>query len=116
MIRMKTADTVPAHPRMLRRSTADLSSQQLPEMTSCRWAIAANAVAQQRDRDRDSFMQIYDHFAPRIVRYLQGLMTCHLRLISFPSCRPHIELQTRGVNVRELEKNTVISSLHLKDS
>ncbi len=35
------------------------------------WAQLMEAVAQQRDRD--SFMQIYDYFAPRLKHYLMGL-------------------------------------------
>lgn len=35
------------------------------------WATQMHAVASRRDRD--SFMRIYDHFAPRVRRYLQGL-------------------------------------------
>ncbi len=35
------------------------------------WIEEVAAVA--RQRDRDSFMRIYDHFAPRLLRYLTGL-------------------------------------------
>lgn len=35
------------------------------------WAREMNAVA--LARDRTSFMRIYDYFAPRVLRYLQGL-------------------------------------------
>lgn len=35
------------------------------------WTARMEAVAQ--CRDRDSFMHIYDHFAPRVRHYLQGL-------------------------------------------
>lgn len=35
------------------------------------WAQEMSAVA--RRRDRDSFMRIYDHFVPRVLRYLRGL-------------------------------------------
>lgn len=35
------------------------------------WAVLVEAVA--RRRDRDSFLHIYDHFAPRLRRYLHGL-------------------------------------------
>lgn len=35
------------------------------------WSQAMSAVAGRRDRQ--SFMRIYDHFMPRVLRYLQGL-------------------------------------------
>ncbi|MGN2243294.1 sigma-70 family RNA polymerase sigma factor [Frateuria sp. GZRR33] len=35
------------------------------------WAVLVEAVA--RRRDRDSFLRIYDYFAPRLRRYLVGL-------------------------------------------
>ncbi|RMQ49070.1 RNA polymerase sigma factor RpoE [Pseudomonas cichorii] len=35
------------------------------------WIDEVTAVALRKDRD--SFMRIYDHFAPRLMRYLQGL-------------------------------------------
>lgn len=35
------------------------------------WTTQMEAVA--RCRDRDSFMRIYDHFAPRVRRYLLGM-------------------------------------------
>ncbi|GFM88315.1 RNA polymerase sigma factor RpoE [Pseudomonas cichorii] len=35
------------------------------------WIDEVTAVA--RSQDRDSFMRIYDHFAPRLLRYLTGL-------------------------------------------
>lgn len=35
------------------------------------WSVELAAVAQQRDRD--SFMRIYDHFMPRVCLYLRGL-------------------------------------------
>jgi RNA polymerase sigma-70 factor (ECF subfamily) len=41
------------------------------------WAAEVQAVA--RLRDRDSFMRIYDHFAPRLRHYLGGLSGCEGR-------------------------------------
>lgn len=35
------------------------------------WAAQMDRVA--RQRDRDSFMRIYDHFAPRVRQYLKGI-------------------------------------------
>lgn len=35
------------------------------------WAVQMARVA--RQRDRDSFMHIYDHFAPRVRQYLKGI-------------------------------------------
>ena len=37
------------------------------------WAVQMERVA--RQRDRDSFMRIYDHFAPRVRQYLRGIGT-----------------------------------------
>jgi RNA polymerase sigma-70 factor (ECF subfamily) len=41
------------------------------------WSDDVEAIAQLRDRD--AFMRIYDHFAPRLQRYLAGLSGCEGR-------------------------------------
>ncbi len=38
------------------------------------WSDDVEAIA--RLRDRDAFMRVYDHFAPRLQRYLAGLSGC----------------------------------------
>ena len=45
------------------------------------WAAEVAAVA--RERDRESFMRIYDYFAPRLQRYLAGLSGCEARAEEF---------------------------------
>lgn len=45
-----------------------------PSITSSQPAIwTREMIAVSRSRDRASFMRIYDHFMPRVLRYLQGL-------------------------------------------
>lgn len=41
------------------------------------WSDDVEAIA--RLRDRDAFMRVYDHFAPRLQRYLAGLSGCEGR-------------------------------------
>lgn len=45
--------------------------QRPPSAARHDWAVLVDAVACRRDRD--SFLRIYDYFAPRLRRYLQGL-------------------------------------------
>ncbi|NAT40523.1 RNA polymerase subunit sigma, partial [Pseudomonas syringae pv. actinidifoliorum] len=53
------------------RTFCHLSIPHSDSTTSRLWIDEVTAVA--RQRDRDSFMRIYDHFAPRLLRYLTGL-------------------------------------------
>ena len=54
------------------RTWRKVSSQANPDKSDARfWSDQMAAVASRRDRD--SFMRIYDHFAPRLQRYLLGL-------------------------------------------
>lgn len=54
------------------RTQQKVSSQANPGKSDAQyWSDQMAAVAQHRDRD--SFMRIYDHYAPRLQRYLLGL-------------------------------------------
>lgn len=53
------------------RTLRHVSSLHTEPLASRLWLAEIDAVA--RHRDRDSFMRIYDHFAPRLLRYLMGL-------------------------------------------
>ncbi len=54
------------------RAQRNVSSQAKPGNTDAKyWSEQMAAVAQRRDRD--CFMRIYDHYAPRLQRYLLGL-------------------------------------------
>jgi RNA polymerase sigma factor (sigma-70 family) len=48
-----------------------VSTASMPSSDPKCWSNEMAAVA--RSRDRESFMRIYDHFMPRLLRYLQGL-------------------------------------------
>lgn len=56
-------------PFQARRHVSPVASNQVPETHD--WAVQMAAVSLQRDRA--SFMRIYDHFAPRLQRYLRNL-------------------------------------------
>lgn len=48
-----------------------MSSTEIPARNADYWATQMDAVS--RRRDRDSFLRIYDHYAPRLRLYLKGI-------------------------------------------
>lgn len=66
---------------LLRSPVRLVSSPENQNSLSRPWAAEVEAVA--RERDRESFMRIYDHFAPRLQRYLSGLSGCEARAEEF---------------------------------
>jgi len=48
-----------------------MSSSETPARDADYWAAQMEAVS--RRRDRDSFLRIYDHYAPRVRLYLRGI-------------------------------------------
>lgn len=65
------APTAPAKEEGMTVSQPPSPKQEAKLRAQPDWAALVRAVAS--DRDRASFMTIYDHYAPRLRRYLEGL-------------------------------------------